>query len=157
MVPNTFDMMSGAEYVATNKLAYQNAGYALQADVANYNGINTDWADLILRTGSIQDYNVTLSGGGRNSSILVSASYLKDKGTLLGHNFERSTLRINSDISRGRFKVAEYLMLSNSNRHSPQQGNFEVGNPWYDLFNHLAIYLFRIQNILVLQILQVIH
>ncbi|MDQ3683091.1 MAG: TonB-dependent receptor [Bacteroidota bacterium] len=138
-VPNTYDMLNGAEYVATNKLAYQNAGYALQADVANYNGINTDWADLILRTGSIQDYNVTLSGGGRNSSILVSASYLKDVGTLLGHNFERSALRINSDISRGRFKITENLMLSNSNRHSPQQGNFEVGNPWYDLFNNLPI------------------
>ena len=139
MVPNTYDMLNGAEYVATNKLAYQNAGYALQADVANYNGTNTDWADLILRTGSIQDYNVTLSGGGRNSSILVSASYLRDKGTLLGHNFERAALRINSDVTRGRFKIAEYLMLSNSDRHSPQQGNFEVGNPWYDLFNHLPI------------------
>jgi TonB-dependent starch-binding outer membrane protein SusC len=139
MVPNTYDMMSGAEYVATNKQAYQNAGYALQSSVATYNGINTDWADIILRTGSMQDYNVTLSAGGRNSSILVSGSYFKDRGTLLGHNFERTALRINSDISRGRFKITENLMLSNSNRHSPQQGNFEVGNPWYDLFNNLPI------------------
>src|SRR5215203_1528910 len=139
IVPNTYDMMNGAEYVATNKIAYQNAGYALQSSVANYNGVNTDWSDLILRTGSTQDYNVTLSGGGRNSSILVSGSYFKDKGTLLGHNFERTALRINSDVSRGRFKITENLMLSNSNRHSPQQGNFEVGNPWYDLFNNLPV------------------
>jgi len=139
MVPNTYDMMSGSEYVATNKQAYQNAGYALQADVANYNGTNTNWADLILRTGSLQDYNVTLSGGGKNSSILVSASYLKDVGTLLGHSFDRAALRINSDVSRGRFKITQNLMLSNSNRRSPFQGNFEVGNPWYDLFNNLPI------------------
>ncbi|MGZ5189776.1 MAG: SusC/RagA family TonB-linked outer membrane protein [Flavisolibacter sp.] len=139
MVPNTYDMMNGSEYVATNKLAYQNAGYALQADVANYNGINTDWADLIVGRGSIQDYNVTVSGGGRNSSILVSASYLKDEGILLGHSFDRVALRINSDVSRGRFKITENLMLSNSNRQSPVQGNFEVGNPWYDLFNNLPI------------------
>jgi TonB-linked SusC/RagA family outer membrane protein len=138
-VPNTYEMMSGPEYIATNKQAYQNAGYALQSSVATYNGLNTNWADLILRTGSMQDYNVTLSGGGRNSSILVSGSYFKDKGTLLGHNFERAALRINSDLSRGRFKITENLMLSNSSRHSPQQGNFEVGNPWYDLFNNLPI------------------
>jgi TonB-linked SusC/RagA family outer membrane protein len=138
-VPKRYDMMSGAEYVATNRQAYQNAGYALQGGVANYNGINTDWADLILKTGSLQDYNVTLSGGGKNSSILVSGSYLKDEGTLLGHNFERASLRINSEVSRGRFKITENVMLSNSNRRSPQQGNFEVGNPWYDLFNNLPI------------------
>ena len=139
-VPKTYDMMNAAEYVATNKQAYQNAGYALQADVANYNGsTNTNWADLILKTGSLQDYNVTLSGGGANSSILVSGSYLKDEGTLLGHTFNRAALRINSDASRGRFKITQNLMLSNSNRRSPVQGNFEVGNPWYDLFNNLPI------------------
>ncbi|MHA4842579.1 SusC/RagA family TonB-linked outer membrane protein [Flavitalea antarctica] len=138
-VPKTYDMLSGPEYVAVNKQAYQNAGYALQNDVANYNGINTDWADIILNNGSIQDYNLTLSGGGKNSSILVSGSYFKDVGTLLGHSFERAALRINSEASRGRFKITENLMLSNSNRNSPQQGNFEVGNPWYDLFNNLPI------------------
>jgi TonB-dependent starch-binding outer membrane protein SusC len=139
VVPKTYDMMSAAEYVATNKQAYQNAGYALQNDVANFDGTNTDWADLVLRTGSLQDYNITLSGGGKNSNILVSGSYLKDEGTLLGHSFERASLRVNSEVSRGRFKLTENLMLSNSNRNSPQQGNFEVGNPWYDLFNNLPV------------------
>jgi TonB-linked SusC/RagA family outer membrane protein len=143
-VPNTYDMMNASEYVAINKQAYQNAGYALQSGVANWNGTNTDWADLILQTGSLQDYNITVSGGGRNSGILVSASYLKDEGTLLGHSFERAALRINSDASRGRFKLTENLMISNSTRKSPKQdnpavGDFEVGNPWYDLFNNLPI------------------
>jgi TonB-linked SusC/RagA family outer membrane protein len=145
VVPKTYDMMDAAEYVATNTKAYQNAGYALQEDVANFNGINTNWSDLILKRGSLQDYNVTLSGGGKNSSILVSGSYLKDVGTLLGHSFERAALRINSDVSRGRFKLSENLMLSNSYRRSPVESNFpyrnnfETGNPWYDLFNNLPI------------------
>ena len=42
----------------TNTRAYQAAGYALQPAVANYNGaVNTNWADELLRTGCIQDYN----------------------------------------------------------------------------------------------------
>jgi TonB-linked SusC/RagA family outer membrane protein len=143
-IPKTYDMMNGAEYVATNKLAYQNAGYQLQADVANYNGINTDWADLLIRRGSIQDYNVTVSGGSKNANILVSGSYLKDVGTLIARSFERTALRINSEVSRGRFKLTENLMISNSQRWSPQEStnaipNFEVGNPWYDMFNNLPI------------------
>ena len=139
-VPNTYDMMNAAEYVATNKQAYQNAGYQLQRDVANYDGtINTDWADQLLRQGSIQDYNITLSGGSKTANILVSASYFKDIGTLIGRSFERAALRINSEVSRGRFKLTENLMISNSQRYSPQEGNFEVGNAWYDMFNDLPI------------------
>ncbi|MDQ6610005.1 MAG: TonB-dependent receptor [Bacteroidota bacterium] len=139
MIPKKYDVLNGAEYIAVNKQAYQNAGYSLQPGVAAYNGTNTNWSDELLRTGSLQDYNVTLSGGGKTSSMLISASYLKDKGILIGRSFERTALRINSDASRGRFKITENLMISNSLRRSPQEGNFEVGNPWYDMFNNLPI------------------
>lgn len=138
-VPNTYDMVSGAEYVRLNTLAYQNAGYALQPSVATYDGTNTNWKDETLRTGSIQDYNLTLSGGSDNSRILVSGGYMRDKGTLIGHSFERASFRVNSEVSRGRIKLSENLMLSSSTRRSPVQGNFEVGNPWYDMFNNLPI------------------
>lgn len=138
-VPHTYDMVNGAEYVRLNTLAYQNAGYALQPSVANYNGTNTNWRDKALNTGSIQDYNLTLSGGSETAKILVSGGYMRDKGTLLGHSFERASLRVNSEVSRGRIKLSENLMLSSSTRQSPVQGNFEVGNPWYDMFNNLPI------------------
>jgi TonB-dependent starch-binding outer membrane protein SusC len=138
-VPKTYDMASGSEYVTLNKQAYDNAGYAYQGSVANYDGTNTNWKDQTLRNGSLQDYNITLSGGDKNSKVFVSASHLTDKGTLLNHSFERTALRINSETGRGRFKITENLMLSNSTRESPVQGNFEVGNPWYDMFNNLPI------------------
>ncbi|MCW3113525.1 MAG: TonB-dependent receptor plug [Segetibacter sp.] len=138
-IPKRYKMMSGPEFVATNKAAYQAAGYALQPAVANYNGTNTNWADQTLRTGSIQDYNVTLSGGGRNSNYLISGSYFKDEGTLIARDFERTALRINTEASRGRFKFGENVMLSHSTRNSPFEGGFEIGNPWYDVWNNLPI------------------
>jgi TonB-dependent starch-binding outer membrane protein SusC len=138
-IPRTYDMVSGQEYVKINTQAYQNAGYALQPGVATYDGTNTNWKNKTLSTGSIQDYNITLSGGDKNSKVLVSGGYLKDEGTLIGHNFERTSLRINSETGRGRFKISENLSLSSSTRKSPVQGNFEVGNPWYDMFNNLPI------------------
>lgn len=145
-VPKLYDMMDASEYVATAKQAFQNTAAALSTNfpvptgIANYSsGVNTAWADEILRTGHLQDYNISLSGGSRNANIFISGSYLKDEGTLLGHSFDRAAFRINSEASRGRFKISENLMLSNSNRNAPQQGNFEVGNPWLDLFNHLPL------------------
>ena len=72
-LPKRWDMMNAQEYVETNTRAYQAAGYALQQAVAGYNGaVNTNWADELLRTGSIQDYNVSLSGGGKDSRFLIS-------------------------------------------------------------------------------------
>lgn len=138
-VPNTYDMVNGAEYVAINTQAYQNAGYPIQPSVAAYDGTNTNWKNQTLRTGSIQDYNLTLSGGTKDAKVLVSGGYMRDKGTLLGHSFERTSLRVNSEVKRGRFKISENLMLSSSTRRSPVQGNFEVGNPWYDMFNNVPI------------------
>lgn len=138
-IPKRYEMMSGAEYVATNKAAYTAAGYALQPAVANYDGTNTNWADEAIRTGSIQDYNLTLSGGSRTSNYLISGSYFKDVGTLIARDFERAALRINTEATRGRFKFGENLMLSNSLRSSPYENNFEVGNPWYDVWNNLPI------------------
>ena len=140
MVPKTYDMMNAAEYVATAKQAYANSGVPVPTGIAGYNGAtNTNWADLILGTGNLQDYNLNLSGGSKNANIFVSGSYLKDKGTLLGTSFERAALRINSDVTRGRFKLTENLMLSNSNRKAPMQGSFEVGNPWQELFTNLPL------------------
>ncbi|MBD0366920.1 MAG: SusC/RagA family TonB-linked outer membrane protein, partial [Flavisolibacter sp.] len=139
-VPKTYDMMDAAEYVATAKQAFQNTGFPVPAGIANYNGsVNTNWTKEILRTGHLQDYNVSLSGGSRTSNIFISGSYFKDQGILLGHSFDRAALRINSEASRGRFRISENLMLSNSNRKAPFEGNFEVGNPWHDVFNNLPI------------------
>jgi TonB-linked SusC/RagA family outer membrane protein len=146
-VPKTYDMMDASEYVATAKTAFQNTGFPVPAGIANYNGgINTNWADEILRTGNLQDYNLSLSGGSKNANIFISGSYLNDKGALLGHSFERASLRINSEVSRGRFKVSENLMLSNSTRKAPTQGNFQVGNPWHNMFNSLPIIPTRANN-----------
>ena len=138
-IPKRYNMMNGPEYVATNKAAFQAAGYPLQAAVDNYDGTNTNWADEALRTGSIQDYNVTLSGGSRDATYLISGSYFKDIGTLIARDFQRAALRINTEATRGRFKFGENVMLSSSVRNSPYENNFEVVNPWYEIWNNLPI------------------
>jgi TonB-linked SusC/RagA family outer membrane protein len=146
-VPKTYDMMSGSEYVATAKTAFQNTGFPVPAGIANYNGgVNTNWADSILRTGHLQDYNLSLSGGSRNANIFISGSYLKDEGTLLGNSFERAALRINSEVTRGPFKISENLMLSNSTRNAPMSGNFQTGNVWHNMFTSLPIVPIRSSN-----------
>ncbi|WP_316796996.1 TonB-dependent receptor [Pedobacter agri] len=139
-VPKTYDMMDAAEYAATNTRAYQASGMAIQPGVANYNGrINTDWVDETLRTGSVQDYNASISGGGNGSKYLISGGYFKDKGVLIAREFERASFRVNTETTKGRFKFGENLAFSSSTSRSPFQGGAFAGNPWYDMFSSVPL------------------
>ena len=135
-----WDMMNAQEYVATNTRAYQNAGYALQPAVASYNGsVNTNWADQLLQTGTIQDYNVSLSGGGKDSKYLISGSYFADEGVLKARDFQRAAVRINTEATRNKFTFGENMMISSTERNTPFQGGFAEGNAWYDMWTSLPI------------------
>ncbi len=139
-VPNQYDMMNADEYAATNALAYNASGIPLQPGIANYNGsINTNWADEILKTGSVQDYNASISGGSSTSTYLISAGYFKDEGTLIARDFDRTSLRINTGSTKGRFKFGENLAISSSILNAPFQGGFAEGNPWYDVWSSVPL------------------
>jgi TonB-linked SusC/RagA family outer membrane protein len=135
-----WDMMNASEYVDMNRRAYQAAGYALQPSVVNYNGaVNTNWSDELLQTGTIQDYNISLSGGGKDSKYLISGSFFGDEGVLKARDFQRASLRINTEASRGKFTFGENLMVSSTERNTPFQGGFAEGNSWYDMWTSLPI------------------
>ncbi|MBC7653394.1 MAG: TonB-dependent receptor [Oligoflexus sp.] len=135
-VPKLYDVMDGATYAATNKLAYQNSGTPLQPGVANYDGsVNTDWGKELFRTGQVQDYNVSISGGTNTTKYLMSAGYFKDEGTLIARSFDRTSLRINTETTKGIFKFGENFALSTNNNNQPSN----EGNPWYDAFTSLPI------------------
>jgi TonB-linked SusC/RagA family outer membrane protein len=96
---------------------------------ANFNpNIDTDWQEEMLRTGNMQDYNLTLSGGSANSNYLISGSYFRNEGVVIGHAFNRGSLRINTSTTRGRVTFGENLVLTNSNTKLPREGN-----PFYDM------------------------
>jgi len=139
-LPKEYDMMNASEYVITNTNAYNAAGYTLQPSVANYDGgVDTNWSDQSLRTGFVKDVNATYSGGSESHKYAISAGYFKDKGTLLGRDFDRMSFRINTETDSGRFTFGENLSISNSRNNSPFTGGFAVGNPWYDMWGNVPI------------------
>lgn len=60
---------------------------------------DTDWQKEILRTGVIQQYNLSLSSGKENSHSLFSLEYYNNKGTIDGSFYKRYNFRVNSDYS----------------------------------------------------------
>ncbi len=50
-----------------------------------------------------------ISGGSENGNYLISASYFKNKGVLIGNDFERVSLRVNTEARKGRLTVGENI------------------------------------------------
>lgn len=121
-MPKKWDVMDAPQYLKTVQTEYSNSGINLPAGVAAQLAnptINTNWQDVVTRTGNDQDYNLTISGGSHSSSYLLSGNYYKNEGVLIGNDFQRGSLRINTEARRGRLTVGENAIISNSWGHYP--------------------------------------
>ncbi len=59
----------------------------------NWDGTDTDWLDEIFTTGSLQSYNVSVSGGSDNFTYFTSGGYYNEKGVVEGSEFDRFTFK----------------------------------------------------------------
>src|SRR5690606_3883486 len=65
---------------------------------------NTDWWDLIVRNGEIQNYNLSASGGTEKSNFYTSVGIMDQKGLQIGNDYKRYNGRLNYE-----FKVLDNL------------------------------------------------
>lgn len=61
-------------------------------------GANTDWQDLILRRGGIQNHQVSVAGGSDNVKYYVSGAFYDQKGVIINSGFNRFSVTSNIDI-----------------------------------------------------------
>lgn len=94
-----FDLMNAAEYIKYNDIAYKEAikdGIASITTTQKHSEYDTNWQDEVLKTALVQDYNVSLSGGGDSGSYFVSAGYYNNDGVSYGNTFDRYSFRVNT-------------------------------------------------------------
>lgn len=61
-------------------------------------GYNTDWQDLIFRTGAIQNYQLSFSGGNENVTYYLSGAYFDQQGVIINSDYDRFSLTSNITI-----------------------------------------------------------
>ncbi len=103
-VGRTLDFLDGPEFVAF--LNQRSANEGLPANITDP-GINTDFQDLSLNSGFIQDYGFNISGGGEDSSYFFSANYYDEEGIVTSTDFQRFNVRFNSRFKTGKFTFEE--------------------------------------------------
>ncbi len=124
-IPKKWDVMDASQYLKTVNTQYTNSGATLPSGLAsqlNNPTVNTDWQDAFYRTGNTQDYNLGISGGSQYGNYLISGSYFKNQGVLVGNDFERASLRINTEARKGRLTIGENLLISNTDGANPGGG-----------------------------------
>ena len=120
-----FDLMNAAEYIKYNDIAYNEAikdGIATVNSTQKHSQYDTNWQDEVLKTAVVQDYNVSLSGGGDSGSYFVSAGYYNNDGVSYGNTFDRYSFRVNTQGKKGWFSFGENLAYSLTNT-DPNQTN----------------------------------
>ena len=118
-VPNQLEMMGTEQWLAYAREARRNAAdpnIRATADLPFQAQFNTDWQDAVFQSGAIQDHNLTISGGNESASYLLSAGYLDQVGTVMNTGFERYSVRVNSEMRRGRLRVGQNAAFARSLR-----------------------------------------
>ena len=73
----------------------------------DYSSQETDWQDEVFKANAfMHNYNLSFDGGSEKGHYALSASYFGQEGTIVGSNYNRFTLRLNSD-----FKITNWLKL----------------------------------------------
>lgn len=88
-VANTVKMMSAEQLTAYLKKNN------VSLDPSDDKGANTDWQKEISRSGFIQNHNVALSGGLKNTQYSAGVNYFDNKGILKGSDLNRLIGRLN--------------------------------------------------------------
>ena len=120
-----YDLMNAAEYIKYNDIAYKEAikdGIASVTTTQQHSSYDTNWQDEVLKTALVQDYNVSLSGGGDSGSYFVSAGYYNNDGVSYGNTFDRYSFRVNTQGKKGWFSFGENMAYSLTNT-DPNQTN----------------------------------
>lgn len=87
-------MMKGEEWIgvvnARNKYTAGSTNWLKPGEIANRTaGKETVWLDEVTRTGLIQSYQASISGGSPNVNYYLSSSYDENKGIIKGDDFNR--------------------------------------------------------------------
>ena len=134
-----YSLTNAAQWAAITNVAYDNAGIARQPFAnAVPAGIDTDWQKELFKTGTVQSYDLGLSGGGTTegggrTNYNISGGYFKQLGTIDGPRFERYSARVNTGLTSGKLQIGESLLLTHTNQ------TFVNGLPFIDVVRMLPV------------------
>lgn len=155
---NQIELLNTQEYVMLYRETLLNSGFteAEAIEQAGSTDIEVDWANIGLRSAQFQSANISMEGGGKNTSARFSLGYFNQEAISVGSELERLSTRINLDMQLDTTLKLSYSFGFNLNRRnalgffdavnappnlSPfnPDGSFSTSGRFGDLPNPLAV------------------
>ena len=136
-------MMTGDQVAALKMYLATNAppgttGLYTSAGPDEALGVNTDWQDLMLKSGMVTSHDINVSGGSASGIYSIGGGFYRDEAVIATQNYTRYSLRATVEQSIGKYFR---FGLTTNNNYNVSNGN-QLGmepvlsrNPMLDIYN----------------------
>ncbi|MEG0455409.1 MAG: SusC/RagA family TonB-linked outer membrane protein, partial [Bacteroides sp.] len=107
------DMLDAKGWAEVTTIARQAIGkpiLEMATDLANKP--DNDWQKELFRPALMQNYNLSIKGGGKYSTYYTGLGYFNQDGTVKGTNYQRYNIQSKNDFKKGIFSAGMNLILS---------------------------------------------
>ena len=118
------ELLNAEQYIDIFTESYDNEGVPKQwtdDDLLQYQGVDTDWKEQVKRTGVLQNYELSVTGGNENSNYYISGGYKDNKLMVKSFDFTKYTLLLNTD-----HKINDWIRFGNSLNVYATETNGEI-------------------------------
>ncbi len=107
------DMLDAKGWAEVTTIARQAIGKpALDMATDLANKPDNDWQDIMFRPALMQNYNLSVKGGGKYSTYYTDLGYFNQDGIVKGTNYQRYNIQSKNDYKRGIFSAGTNLIIS---------------------------------------------
>ena len=107
------DMLDAKGWAEVTTIARQAIGKpALDMATDLANKPDKDWQDIMFRPALMQNYNLSVKGGGKYSTYYTGLGYFNQDGIVKGTNYQRYNIQSKNDYKRGIFSAGTNLIIS---------------------------------------------
>ena len=104
------DAKGWAEVTTIDRQAIGKPALDMATDLANKP--DNDWQDIMFRPALMQNYNLSVKGGGKYSTYYTGLGYFNQDGIVKGTNYQRYNIQSKNDYKRGIFSAGTNLIIS---------------------------------------------
>jgi TonB-dependent starch-binding outer membrane protein SusC len=133
---NLIPVLNGREYETIKNEGLTNAGTPPNGTTRGFypylgpdgNPVNTNWYDIIYRTGVSQNHNVSVSGANDKTNYYFSAGYTKQQGMIVQNDFTRlnATMSLDHKVNT-RISIGAKFQYANSDNAGVNSGSTPGG------------------------------
>jgi TonB-linked SusC/RagA family outer membrane protein len=116
------DLLKRDDYIAFGRELLANGNQPAPQrfdDLDELANVETDWQGEMFRPASIQDHNLSISGGSDKALYAISLGYFAQEGIMRGTDFERISIRSNTDFNLNKYmSIGQTLTVAYSSRNN---------------------------------------